>query len=99
MRSGQSHLHDLPQVHHRHLVAHELHHPKVVGNEEVGQPELFLEVPEQVHDLRLDRDVERARGFVGNEELRAHGKHTRNTDPPLLSARELVREVRELALF
>ena len=37
------------------------HHGEVVGDHEVGQPELLLQLLEQVDHLRLDRDVERAR--------------------------------------
>jgi len=33
-----------------------------VRDEKVGKPQLLLEVPEQVHDLRLDGHIQRARG-------------------------------------
>ncbi len=61
--------------------------------------ELLLQVPEQVHDLGLDGNVECACGLIGYDELRAHGKHTRDAHPPFFAAGELVREVREFALF
>ncbi len=36
---GKADLHDLAQVHYGYLVADEFHHPKVVRDEEVGEPE------------------------------------------------------------
>ena len=96
---GKAYLHDLAQVHHGHLMADEFHHPKVVRDEEVREPEPLLKVPKQVHDLSLDGDVERARGFVGNNKLRSDREHPRHADPPLFAARELMGEVGELGLF
>ena len=97
--AGEPYLHDLTQVHHRHLVADQFHHPKVVRDEEVREPEALLKVLEQVHDLSLDGYVEGARGFVGNNEFRAHGEHSGHADPPFFTARELMWEAGELAFF
>ena len=44
------------------------HHAEVVGDEDVGEAELVLEVVEQVDDLGLDRDVERAHRLVGDDQ-------------------------------
>ena len=55
------HLDDLAQVHHGDAVGDVAHDGEVVRDEQVGQAELVLEVLQQVDDLRLDRDVERAR--------------------------------------
>ena len=52
-------LHDPAEVHHRHPVGDVLHHRQVVRDEQVGQPELLLQVLQQVQDLGLDRHVER----------------------------------------
>ena len=38
---------------------------EVVGDEQVGEPEVVLQVVEQVDDLRLDRDVQRGDRLVG----------------------------------
>ena len=64
----------------------------VVGDEEVGEPELVLEVVEQVDDLRLDRDVERRDRLVGDDQLRPQRERAGDPDPLALAARELVRE-------
>ena len=54
-------LDDAPEVHHAHAVGDVAHHREVVRDEEVGEPVLALQVPHEVEDLRLHRDVERAR--------------------------------------
>jgi len=40
-------------VHHGHAVDQVLDHAEVVADEEVGEPELGLQVHQQVQDLRL----------------------------------------------
>ena len=47
-------LHDLAEVHHGHAVRDVTDHREVVGDEQIGQPELGLEILEQVDDLGLD---------------------------------------------
>ena len=46
---------------------------------------------EQVDDLRLDRDVERRDGLVGDDQLRVQGERAGDADPLALAAGELVR--------
>jgi hypothetical protein len=41
--------------------------PEVVGDEQDRGPEVLLELVHELEDLRLDRDVERGRGLVGDE--------------------------------
>ena len=96
---GKTDLHDLAQVHHRHLMADEFYHPKIVGDEEVGESESPLKVQEQVYNLRLDGDVKGTRGLVGDNKLGSNGKHARHANPPLFAARELVGKIGKLALF
>ena len=61
-------LHDAPEVHHRDAVGDVPHHREVVRDEDVGQPEVALQVGEQVDDLRLDGDVERGDRLVADDE-------------------------------
>jgi hypothetical protein len=51
-------LAQLAQVHHRHPVADLLDQGEVVGDEQVGQPQLRAKPLEQVEDLGLDEDVQ-----------------------------------------
>ena len=67
---------------------------EVVGDEQVGEVELALQVLEQVDDLSLDRDVERRDGLVGDDEVGVEGEGTGEADPLPLAARELVRVAR-----
>src|SRR6266566_3329333 len=60
-------------------------------DEQVRETELRLEILEQVHDLRLDRDVESGDRLVGDDELRAHRQRARDPDTLTLTAGELVR--------
>ena len=84
-------LDELAAVHDRDPVAHRAHDGEVVRDEQVGQPELVLEVLEKVEDLRLDRDVERRHGLVADDELRVQRERPRDPDPLPLAAGELVR--------
>ena len=84
-------LDQLADVHHRHAVADVLDHAQVVGHEQVGQPELLLQILEQVQDLGLDRDVQRRDRLVADHELRVRRQRPRDADPLPLATREAVR--------
>src|SRR2546422_241528 len=66
-------------------------HSEVVGDEDVREAELVLEVVEQVDDLCLNRDVEGGDGLVGDDQLRAEREGPGDADPLPLATRELVR--------
>ena len=85
-------LDGLAEVHHHHPVGDVAHDVEVVGDEDVREPELFLQVLEQVEDLRLNRDVERRDGLVAEDELRVDRERAGDADPLALAAGELVRE-------
>ena len=57
-------------------------------NRYVSEVERLLQVLHQVHDLRLDRHVERTDGLVAHDELRIGGEGSRDADPLALPARE-----------
>ena len=88
-RAGE--LHDPAEVHHRDPVADVAHDRQVVGDEQVGQPESVLEPLEQVDDLGLDRDVERADRLVGDDEVGVERERPGDADALPLAAGELVR--------
>ena len=90
-RAGLAHLHDPAAVHHRHAVADVLHQPQVVGDEEIRQLQPRLQVQEQLHHLRLNRDVQRRHGFVGDDERGVERQRARDADALALAAAELVR--------
>ncbi len=63
---------------------------QVMGDEEVGQAVLALQLYEQVQDLRLDRDVEGARRLVQHHEVGLQGDGAGDGDALPLAPRELV---------
>ena len=90
-------LHDLAEVHDRDAVTDVAHDGEVVGDEEVRQLELVLQVFEEVDDLRLDGHVQRGDRLVGDDELRLHREGARHADALALASGELVRvTVREV---
>ena len=64
---------------------------EIVGDEEVREPELVLQVLQQIDDLRLHGDVERGDRLVEHEELRIRRQRARDADALPLPAGELVR--------
>src|SRR3954449_8142021 len=55
---NRSHLDDLAEVHHGNTVAEMAYDGEVVGDEQICQPELVAQMPEQADDLGLDADIE-----------------------------------------
>ena len=90
-RGARRELHDLAEVHHGHARGNVLHDGEIVGDEEVRQSELVLQVLQQIDDLRLHRDVERGDRLVEHEELRIRRQRARHADALALSAGKLVR--------
>jgi hypothetical protein len=64
---------------------------QIVGNEQVGQPVLLLEVLEQVDDLGLHRNIQSADRFIANDQLRLDRQRPRDADPLPLAPAELMR--------
>ena len=84
-------LDDLAEVHDRDPVGDVADDGEVVGDEQVGQPEVRLEPLEQVDDLRLDRHVEGADRLVADDDLGLDGERPGDADALALAAAELVR--------
>ena len=84
-------LDDLAEVHHRDSVGDVADDGEVVGDEEVRQVEVLLQLDEEVQHLRLDRDVERRHRLVGDDELRPEHEGAREADALPLAAAELMR--------
>ena len=84
-------FHDPPRVHHVDPVRHVRDEPEVVRDQQDRHAELLLERPEQLHDLRLDRHIQRGRRLVGDQQVRAARKRHRDHRALLHPAAELVR--------
>ena len=91
-------LANLAVAHHDDVVGDLADDAEVVADEEHAHAVPLLQPGEQLHDLALDRDVERGRRLVGDQQLRLAGQRHRDHHPLLLAARELVRIGGEAAL-
>ena len=89
VRGGE--LDHLAQVHDRDAVGDVAHHQQVVGDEEVGQAHLLLQLAKHVDDLRLNGHVKGGDGLVADDELGVHGQGAGDADALALTAGELVR--------
>ena len=67
------------------------HDGEVVGDEQVREAELALELLQQIDDLCLDRDVERGHGLVADDQLGVQRERPGEADPLPLTAGKLVR--------
>ncbi len=91
-------LDDPAGVHHGHVVAGLGHHAEIVRDQQDRGAEPRAQVGQQIKNLRLDRDVERRRGLVGDHEIGLTGQRHRDHHPLPHSAGELVRILVEPAL-
>src|SRR5487761_463492 len=89
---GVRRLHDLAEIHDADPIADMLDHRQVVGDEDVGEAELRLEVLEEVDDLGLHGDVEGRDRLVADHQAGAQGERTGDADPLTLASRELRRK-------
>ena len=64
---------------------------QIVGDEEIGEAELLLQVLQQIDDLGLDRHVERRDRLVADDQLGLDRERARDADALALAAGELVR--------
>ncbi len=86
-------LHDPARVHHGDPVGDVGDHPQVVGDQHQPHGVLPLKLRQQVHDLRLDRHIERRRRLVRDDQVGAEGQRHRDHDALAHPAAELVRIV------
>ncbi|MNC40884.1 hypothetical protein D3C75_896250 [compost metagenome] len=68
------------------------YHGQVMGNEQIGQIPLALELLEQVNHLGLNGYVQSGDGLIRHDKLRLDGQRPGNADPLPLAAGEFVGE-------
>ena len=86
-------LDDPPGVHHHHAVGDLGDDADVVRDQDDRRAELGLEPLDQLQDLGLDRDVERGRRLVGDQQVGVARERHRDHHALPHAARELVRVV------
>ena len=82
-----------PSIHHRDAVGHLGDDAEVVRDEQQRQVEARLQLAHQVEHLRLNRDVERRRRLVGDDERRLAGERDGDHHALPHAAGQLVRVV------
>ncbi len=88
---GRPDLDDPAEVHDRDPVAEVLRAGQVVGDVDVGQSEVLLEVEHQLEDLRAHRHVEHRDRLVRDQHARAGDDRARDDDALLLPAGQVAR--------
>ena len=83
-------LDELAQLHHGDPPRQDLDDGEVVGDEQAGEPDLVLQLLEQVEHPRLHGHVERRRRLVGDQQLRPEGQGPGDADTLTLAAGQLV---------
>ena len=83
-------LGDAPGIHHGHPVGRLRDHAHVMCDEHHGRAALRAQPLDQHDDLGLNRNVERRRRLVGDDEFRLRTKGQRQHDPLPHAAGELV---------
>ena len=77
---GWSHLHDLSEIHDGDLVGKMIDDGQVVGDEDIGQAHLPLQLAQQVQNLRLNGNIQRGNRLIADDKLRIHGQRSGNAD-------------------
>ena len=77
-------------AHDQHVVAHLLDDGQVVGDEQIRQPHVALQLREQIEHMRLHRNIQRRSRFVEDQQLGLAGQGPRDAHPLALAAGQLV---------
>ena len=87
---GRGDLHHVAQIHNADPVGNVADDGQVMGNEQIGQAVLLLQLLQQVDNLGLNGHVQSGHALVTHHELGLHGKGTGDADTLPLTAGELV---------
>src|ERR1700730_7815111 len=89
---GWAHFYNFAAIHYGDAGREIADHWHGVGDEEIGQAEVALELGEEVYDLRADADIEGGDWFVGDDEPGTQREGAGDADALALSAAEFVGE-------
>ena len=85
-------LNNMPKIHNTNTIGNMFYHGKVMGDEEVGQTQLFLKLDQQIDNLRLNGNIQCRYRLITDNKFRIYSQSSRNTDTLPLSAGKLMRE-------
>src|SRR6478736_1662887 len=69
------------EIHHRDALADVRNHREIVGDEHVGEPEIALQLGEQIQYVAADRHIQRRHYLVAHDQFRAQRQRARDHDP------------------
>jgi hypothetical protein len=95
-RIGLSFFHDAAEIHDSDAMAHLPNGAQIVAHEKHGRAELFLQIQQQIHHLRLDGNIKRTDRFIADQHGRIGRQSTRKHCALSLTAREFMRVTRAL---
>ncbi len=87
---GAALLHQLTQVHHADVVGDVLDHAEVMGDENIGQPALLLQILHEIEDLRLDGHIQGGDRLVAHDEPGVEGQRPGDADALAAASVQLV---------
>ena len=85
-------LHDLAKVHDDDIGAQVQDGREVMGDEQITETQLLLQVLQQIHNLGADGDIQRRNWFVEDDKTGVQRQGSGNGDALSLSAAEFMRE-------
>ena len=88
---SRSSFHNLSATQDHHFIANMLDDGKIVRNEQIGDPQLILQIFEQVNNLRLNTDIQSADRFIAYDESWFRRECARDPNPLPLATAEFVR--------
>ncbi len=89
---GRREFDDLAEIHHGDAVAHVFHDIEAVGDEEITQAHIALQIEQEIEHLALHGDIERGDGFVTDDELGLQCNGARDANALALPTAEFERE-------
>ena len=83
---------DAAEVHDGNTVGDVADHGEVMGDKDVGKPCFPLKIEQQIHDLRLNGNIQCGDRFVADHQRRTHGQRAGDANALALAAGEFMRE-------
>src|SRR3981081_1238285 len=84
--AGGRGLDDAAEIHHGNAPAAGLVDRRTMGNEEIGEPELLLQILQEIDDLGLDRYIQCRHRLIADNEFGFDRERARDTDALALTA-------------
>ena len=82
---------NLPEIHHRNPIGNMFDHGQIVRDEHIRQPELALQILQQIDHLRLHRYIECRHRFIANDQTGLDRQRPRDTDTLTLTTGKFMR--------